>query len=499
MERLPVNKLEPLLDLYGLQGTWARLLSAYVRQSRPDLVESILSDPWFDGVEPSIDSLLCGLSIGQQSVLYEFSLAYVNRESRKDEGQYFTPDDVAQFMVERCKGFDDGVWLDPCSGVGNLTYWLVDDQPDSETFLRDRMKLADRDSLALFIARVLLTVAFQKNDPDLFANIADNFKIADFLDDAIVQHDYVLVNPPYVGVPQDSRFKTVKARDTYAYFLERILYTSKGFVSITPQSFTNGGKFSVLRNLMRESGKGFDIYCFDNVPDSIFKGVKFGSKNSNKVNSTRAAVIVYGKTAGRRITPLLRWRSAERTQFLLSADNYLSELPEAELFPKVSAGLLGLYKQSSGVPRLGSVLSKTPTDYKLLVPSTPRYFIPAVKRELTRSSAKTIYFKNDEDLHRYYAYLNSSALYWWWRVNDGGMTLSLDTLLTLPLFNDPTEDPGLTLELENSESANLVVKVNAGKPNENVKHPVELLHKLNRHYFPNDYTELLKTHDNSVL
>lgn len=500
MDRLPVKKLEPLLDKHGLEGTWKRLLSAYVSGERPEFTDSILSASWFDGIEPHEENILHGLTIGQHGVLYEFSLAHVDHTSRKNEGQYFTPDDVAQFMAKRCSGFDEGVWLDPCSGVGNLSYWLAASQDDPESFVRDKLILTDRDPIALQIARVLLCVAFQNRDTELYHKMGENFKVRDFLVDEVPAHDYVLVNPPYVGVPENTAFtKTSKARDTYAYFLERIVDTSKGFVSITPQSFTNSEKFSGFRDMLRDTDKGFDIYCFDNVPDSIFKGIKFGSKNTNKVNSTRAAVIVLGKSDERRITPLLRWRSSERNYMLERADEFLGEMPKAHLFPKVSADLLELYNAVSGLPNLASVTSKKQTEFALTVPSTPRYFIPAVKRSLERSSAKTVYFHTSEERDLYYPYLNSSLLYWWWRVNDGGMTLSLDTLNRLPLIQGIEAQPELVKELEMSEQQNVVIKMNAGKPNENVKHQPTLVQQINATYFPEYATSLMGTHSNSVF
>jgi 23S rRNA G2445 N2-methylase RlmL len=77
----------------------------------------------------------------------------------------------------------------------------------------------------------------------------DLFKTRNELD-AIPIHDFVLVNPPYLSTVADSRFETAKAGDLYAYFMENIVKTSKGFISITPQSFTNAQKFDSLRNLL---------------------------------------------------------------------------------------------------------------------------------------------------------------------------------------------------------------------------------------------------------
>ena len=78
--------------------------------------------------------------------------------------------------------------------------------------------------------------------------------------------------------------------------------------------------------------------------------------------------------------------------------------------------------------KLETIISSSPTDYVLYIPSTPRYYISASKRKLHRSSIKKIYFDNEENLNIAYVLLNSAYFYWWWRVVDGGMTLSLSLI-----------------------------------------------------------------------
>lgn len=507
LAKLPTEKVQMLLDKMGLHETWKSLITTHVHLSHPEFIPTIAEANEFRNSFVGDEDLLEGLSIGQKSILYEFSLAHSDTSSRKNEGQYFTPDDVAVFLAERSDGFEAGIWLDPCSGIGNLSWWLTERQEAPEEFLRDRLRLSDRDPLALLIARALFAISFQKESKNLFAEIAGNFTIVDFLEAAeLPTHDFAILNPPYVSVPSDMRFKTFKARDTYAYFLERIIESSKGFISITPQSFVNSSKHSEVRTLLMNEFKAFDIYCFDNIPDSIFKGVKFGSHNTNKANSTRAAVIVAKSESesaeGYRITPLLRWRTAERKQMLSTADDFLTSFePTVEMFPKIGNDLAGLYNTLKDSPNgiVKDYLSKKPTEFSLVVPSTPRYFSPAVKRDLIRSSFKTIYFNNAADRDKFYVYLNSSLLYWWWRVVDGGMTLSSLTIETLPVIEGLESHPDLVKSLETSEAINLVCKMNAGKPNENVKHEISLLAQINESICA-DYAEaLLRTHSNSYL
>jgi len=473
--------------------------------NRPDLLY-ILDEKEFKDAEIQEHDFLKDLSVGEISALYEYSLAYIDQDKRKQEGQYFTPDDVAQVMAKKAITFPKNKkWVDPCSGVGNLSYWLAKYQENPEDFIKNNLILIDRDKLALFIARFIFSVHFQNKESRLYKKIKDNFIVADFLlSENLPKYDYAILNPPYLLVEQDERFETSEARDLYAYFLERVIKTSTGFISITPQTFTNGQKFNSLRRLLINSFRDISIYCFDNVPDNIFRGIKFGSKNSNTTNSTRAGIIVAHQSKGRqtfRITPLLRWRAKERQKLLNSIDDFLSEItPRDDIFPKVQKDLLSLYEITKKKHKmLAHLISRDKTQYKLIVPSTPRYFISALKKSVERSSFKTLYFYNEQERDIAYLLLNSSYMYWWWRVNDGGMTISERTLLTLPLIEGIEPDENLLLKIENSEITNRVVKRNAGKDNENVKHDPSLIKEINESLFPRFARALEVLHNNSVI
>ena len=320
--------------------------------------------------------------------------------------------------------------------------------------------------------------------------------------------DYVLMNPPYVVVPRDDRFAdTAEARDLYAYFLERLgKLARKGVVAITPQSYTSGRKFAGLRRMLVRRFEAMDIYCFDNVPDNVFRGVKFGSQNTNQVNSTRAAVLValVGIPAAprrHRITPLLRWRAHEREALFATADDFLADLQPDELraFPKVGAALVPLHRAMVAcTTTIGDLAVPGPTAYPLDVPVTPRYFLSAVKRVLDRGHAHRLFFATADDRDRAYVVLNSSLAYWWWRVYEGGITLSKTILASVPVPPPAgAVDSALVHALEISEGENVVVKRNAGRPNENVKHPWRLLRDLNRAVAPDFVDALLATHANS--
>ena len=505
MFKVPIQKLNIVLDEFGIENGWKSILATHIRQmNNPELDYVLKQKEFLDYKILDID-LIGFLSIGEISALYEYSLAYVDSKKRKEDGQYFTPDDVAQLMAKKSLNFSvNKIWLDPCSGVGNLSFWLIKLQKDPEKFLNSKIYLIDKDKTALFIARTLFTINFQNKNKNLFFDLAPKFLIMDFLySEKLPKFDFAILNPPYVGVSADYKFETAEACDLYAYFIERAIKLSKGFISVSPQNFTNGQKFQSFRKLLIDKMKDISIYCFDNVPDNIFKGIKFGSINTNKANSTRAGIIVAKKNGRQifRITPLLRWRAAERKKMLDIVDDYLTETkPTSIIFPKIQKEFLALYQEALNSKFfLIHLVSQNPTPYKLVVPSTPRYFISALKTDVNRSSFKTLYFYNKKDLNLAYLLLNSSYIYWWWRVNDGGMTISEKTLLSLPIPENIEINKNIIFKIEKSESINRVVKKNAGKDNENVKHSQGLVEEINKIIFPKFVSAFSLLHNNSVI
>lgn len=491
------------IDGLGLPALWHSLVAVHVERVDPPAKAAILADlPLRDPAWTA--DLLDGLSMSERSVLYEYSLAHVDRRSRKSEGQFFTPDDVAQFLAARAREFPAGTWIDPCCGIGNLSFWLAAEQAEPARFLAERLVLVDRDPLALRIACALLATEFGL-DHRAYSQLAARSRVADALSDDLPDFDYAILNPPYVVVPRDERFgESAEARDLYAYFITRMLELGSGVVAISPQSFTSGRRFAGFRRMLVRRLATMDVYCFDNVPDNVFRGFKFGSQNTNRVNSTRAAILV-GRAGDHprrhRITPLLRWRAHERPDLLASADDFLAELqPDAErAFPKVGASLIELHRAMLAADQtVGDLLVTSPTDYHLDIPVTPRYFLSAVRRPLDRGHVHRLWFATPSDRDRALLVLNSSLAYWWWRAYEGGITVSRATLASVPvpIAGAPTD---LLAALAASEQENVVVKQNAGRRNENVKHPWPLLRRLNALVAPGFVDALLATHANSNL
>ena len=494
-------RLDALIERAGLKTAWLQILATHIKQW-PQFTY-ILENSEFQNIETLDTDLLKNLTIGEIAVLYEYSQAKSDSNARKSAGQFYTPDDVAAFMASYAKQFPAGRWLDPCCGIGNLAWHLINQQANPEDFLRNQIMLSDIDELALFIARCLLTISFQQDQDRLFNEIEQNFKAVDFLNDRdlIPSHDFVIANPPYLALKsQDYRFETSRAADLYDYFLENIIKTSEGFITVTPQSFTNAAKFETLRALLLNKFNDLTIFVFDNIPGNIFKGIKFGSQNTNTANSMRAAITIAKPGAGTpRITGLTRWKTSERAEMLNRVESFLSATTLSKTyFPKVSAPFQDLYREIINNDTLATIIQPKPTQFALYIPAAPRYFITALKSPAQRESQRVVYFKDETDLNIAYMLINSSLMYWWWRVRDGGMTLAKETLHSLPIPQFET-DYHLIAALQESEQNNKVYKLNAGAQQENVKHPPELIQRLNEAVIPKYADRLIKTHQNSDL
>jgi|694.fasta_scaffold146198_2 predicted RNA methylase len=381
-----------------------------------------------------------------------------NETEKKENGVFYTPEDISIFMSEKTKLFDDGkgVWLDPCCGLGILSICLASIQDDPVDFVKNRLIINERDNNQLQIA---------------LGNFREKFGVEpksfneDFLEYNFGE-DYIIMNPPY--------FK-YRDSDIYAYFLDKASKTTKGFVSINPLSFTNGKKFKETRkNLLTFSA--INLYHFDNIPGCIFYDA-----------SVRVSIIItHNNNDDRRTTGIIRWKSSDRKKML---DNIEDNIDDAILTENI------FYKTSKNTNKYiqtTKLLSNYLCDYSeypLYIANSPRYFISASTEKLDRTGQIEIFMKDLESYNKALILLNSSYLYWWWRTNDSSMSLTKGSLLTLPWI-DVSVDEEIIAEIERSQIENKVYKKNAGKLQENVKHPKTLIGKLNSIFLEKDFIYL---------
>ncbi|MBP7881014.1 MAG: SAM-dependent DNA methyltransferase [Actinomyces sp.] len=514
------------------QLNWKRALAGSLSLKRPDLARQLIGHL---GVDPSEVSPLAEMSVGELGVVYEALLALSDPKSRRRDGQYFTPDDVAKFMVAEAGHFPAGTWLDPCCGIGNLSWHLAASQHDPSGFVERRLSLVDLDEVALASAEAILAASFaeQGNHGVLPALVARSQK-GDFLSSQItVTADYVIMNPPYGRKERQDGYATARAGELYAYFMEKVSASTKGFVSVTPASYLGGLRYAPLRNIL--SNRSGRIYVFDNVPDTIFRGYKYGSTNTSTTNFVRACITVADPQVagsvsagpasglvpqsagipGWLITPIIRWTRANRKAMWEGLRGFLVPLRRAPggEWAKVMPGTAAVWDALCGPEGWDALCGPTvpaqpgsedsdanarclanllvvrsaedgASPFRLWVASTPRYYVSASRKPLQRSSCHVLTFQSGEAMNQAYLLLNSSLAYWWWRCVDGGITLQKRTLASLPLppllGEVSAGRPDLLAELESSDSRDIQLKLNAGRINENVKRPRDLVEEIDR-------------------
>lgn len=433
--------------------------------------------------------LLSGLTVGEMGVIYEALLALDDPSSRKENGQFFTPDDAAAFMAKHSSKFPgDGVWLDPCCGVGNLSWHLANVQGEPRRWLLSSLSLMDRDERALRSATTILATSFSQGYEEftlLLTSLWERAHLRSALsEEPWPSHDYVMMNPPYGKSPalvKESYPVTWNSGELYAQFLERAANAS-GVIAVVPSSITSAAKYRGLRELYLHRGGG-EVYTFDNMPTRLFKDFKYGSTNTSQHNQVRASIIVSSPSMDHwSATPMVRWSAASRMRMLQGVETLLAPMSQIEYqgrwgrIPKGTERIQKILGDTHST--LNDLVSKEETEWSLQVASTPRYYITATPRELRRGNKHVLYFPSEEEWKIALLYLNSALPYWWWRYIDGGIVMPRSLLLAAPMPECTPMDDALVNELLKSDGENLVVKMNAGNPNENVKHPRELVERI---------------------
>ena len=475
------------------QRQWRKAVCAHVTARRPDLAQLLTE---LLGVEPAHHGSLGTLSIGEIGICYEALLAQTDRNSRKNAGQYFTPDDAANFMARQSLDFPEGTWIDPACGVGNLSWHLAKVQKDSATFVARHLCLVDVDETALKTAVALIAAEYLAHgDTEGLQALIKRSVCADFLiSRKLPAFDFVIANPPYARVPEMRGFSTAATKELFAYFMERIAKKARGMIIVTPSSYLATPKYRRLRAVLEKGFSGGQVFVFDNVPDTIFRGFKFGSTNTSSTNFVRVAMTVCPPTATQwLITPIIRWQSRDRGKLWTSLPHMLTPRmlgPHGEwakLLPDTQEMWARLLTQPQTIRKL---TVKKPTPYRLDVGLTPRYYISAAYRELDRGAKATLYFPDAQSMNRAAIVLNSSLPYLWWRALDGGVTLPKRVLMSTPVPEWVVDDSKLVANIHRSEMESLQVKQNAGRANENVKHSADFISQMDAVVVPSLTAEL---------
>ncbi len=439
------------------------------------------------------------LTVNKFGELYEIGLAIENKIQKKNNGQYYTPEDVANIMSLYFADLEGENICDVACGTGKLilTYLdLLGKEKVRSLILDKKLYLYDLDETALNICKTSILLKYGK-DLEHCINIISG----DFLSKEIKlpKNCKVISNPPYANIKETGfDWQNTKvlndSKELYSCFMEKIITQSSSSVIITPYSFISGKKFYSLRQIMNNYNG--EIFSFDNVPGNIFCGRKHGIFNTNTSNSVRAAITVVrsDNANGFKLTPLIRFKQTERNNLLKTEtlNNFLSDKRQKitdknQMFYKCFKQLQPLYDcllEKAENHTLESLVRKS-GQFMISMPNTCRYYTTAFAGSLNRSGQITLYF-DDKDIFNYvFCLINSSFTYWHWRLFDGGINYPASLLMKIPIIwhllskDDKEFFATLTDEMIKKASDFIIKKNNVGVQ-ENIKYPRFYRDKINQ-------------------
>lgn len=454
--------------------------------------------------------------------MYELGLSIIDKNEKKNNGQYFTPPDIAKIMSQWLIPLHGEKVADIACGTGNLILSYLDEigKDNAISLLQSgNLYLYDIDKIALQICIASIAIKYGKENIQNIHTVCDDFLNKNI---RLPENCKVICNPPYAKLNMASCYQPTKVlletKEYFSVFMEKIIQQSTASVIITPYSFIGGNKFYPLRLLFNQYN-GF-IVSFDNVPGNIFAGKKYGIFNSNTSNSVRAAITVVENKEnikGFRLSHLIRFKTQERERLL---NNQTLEQFVSAKYQTVSSVQPSYYKCEKSLEKILQAWQEKSShilldfvakngQYKINMPNTCRYFTTATQYNLQRSGKIELNFSDEFVFCFVYCFINSSFAYWHWRLYDGGITYQKNLLLKLPIFyeilseNDKLFFQQLAQEMINLEKEFIVTKSNVGIQ-ENVKFPVYFRQKINQRILDilniNENAEILeKVHANSLF
>ncbi len=438
-------------------------------------------------------------SLENLAQLYEMGLAIQNKQSKKESGQYYTPKDVADVMADWLDSLEGASVCDVACGTGELILAYLDKigtQKSIELIKAGNLYLYDVDEVALDICKTILLLKYGKELAPFINTIQCDFLSKEI---KLPPNCKVISNPPYsmvnsISPTWESTEISLKTKELYSMFMEKIIEQSNAAVIISPYSFISGNKFYPLRKLMNNYN-GF-IVSFDNVPGNIFRGKKQGIFNSNTANSVRAAITVVENKKGCRgfrTSPLIRFKNEERSNLLKTEilekfvdGKYQIIDQNNQMYYKCAKELDSVWSlwRKNSKKRLGDYVNQY--GLKILsIPNTCRYYTVASNGMIKRNGQIILNFDNESIYNYLFCLINSSFAYWYWRLYDGGITYTKNLLLSLPTFYDKLSADDIAFfndmakDMISNSQKYKTTKNNIGVQ-ENIKYPKTYRDQINR-------------------
>ena len=389
---------------------------------------------------------------------------------KKENGIYYTPLDVVNFIVSQCivpiLPFTDKPSILDCScGSGiflieSLRY--LEDKQNPGHNLDVSIRILDRciwgidiSQAAVECCKAVFLQYYLEHYEDAAARLDEIWKIIDksiFVGDATCLQeildrnpvfpqlfDCIVGNPPYVTEGRESNL--------FIPFVDNMTtYSSNRSCSalILPLSicYSQGGEFVRLRNKIQADGAMWTFMNYDRSPDSLF-GDQVKTRNTILFRrNTELTTDIF-------TTNLQRWTSASRSKlFANTALCNISELSISKYVPKISSVLEKecCVRISSGSSNIYSLFVHNNSDCPLIVNGTAYNWLCAYDHILPStdendkpylSGATRLYYLPDRENRDFcIAILSNRIAYWFWSVIGDGFHFNASFLSEFKIGKD---------------------------------------------------------------
>jgi len=233
-------------------------------------------------------------------------LKSLNGESRKHNGQYFTPASIAKFMAEMAKYSSESInLLDPGAGTGILTAAICDQIIKYKKCNYLKIDLYENDKKVIpFLQKNIGVIEDKLNKNGIKTDIniiSEDFIIHNahliedtlFLKESFHQYDIIISNPPYLKVSKESKSSQLMSNivhgqpNIYMFFMaiSAVLLKQYGqLIFITPRSYCSGLYFKRFRQWFLNEIKPVHFHSFESRKETfknevlqetiIIKGIK---------------------------------------------------------------------------------------------------------------------------------------------------------------------------------------------------------------------------------
>ena len=442
-----------------------------------------------------------------------------SRIARKQVGSFYTPSDVADFMVDAvANSFPErAFWFDPACGSGIFLLAALRrvelrglGVPEITDFAINNLHGIDISPQAVDFAAFAICARLAElsdvSPKELWTIVRQNLRAADALSTLraaesdsrsalsrlfgpIDRPIKLVCNPPYVtdttASPLPARMHCKPVYLSFAEFAwELTKATDDAAAIVVPLAVAanRSADHTRFRSAMAQSGGDWTTLFFDRQPHALF-GEEVKARTSILIR--RASLPARIKTSR-----LLKWTSAQRSQIFSEARAVdLGAISINRLIPKLgSAGEVLLYKAISsyrlkqpGRPQLSSIspsdIHHAVSERDVFIGATAYNFLNAYRSYPAPSAAPGPF--SESKVHRLifpstlealsgFAILSSRTAFWLWHVEADGFHVPSWFLDEFPLFDLPWEKKehnelaALGATLWDEAKRNLLASQNAG-------------------------------------